>query len=161
VFEEGDVKVYRVGDPLPRAWVVHNLIEAGREETLAIVNREGFDPRTEAVAAPDSRIIVDVATPGEADAVRVVEHVQGRVLLEVTAGSDGLLVVSQPEYAGWQAQVDGRAVRIHEVNGLLQGIPVPAGSHQVEISYRLSLAPAIISLIVLLGSLTVALWSHR
>ncbi|MBN1660009.1 MAG: YfhO family protein [Anaerolineae bacterium] len=160
VFEEGDVKVYRVGDPLPRAWIVHNLVEAAGDEALAILDREDFDPKRDAVVVPGADIhIAPVAS--DADSVRVVEREPGRLVLDVAAGSDGLLVVSQPDYPGWQARVDGRVQPIHRADGLLQGVALPAGSHRVEIAYHLSLVPAIASLVVLLGALALVAPSLR
>jgi len=43
---------------------------------------------------------------------------------------------------------------------LLQGIPVGTGNHQVELHYRLSPLPAILSLVVLAGCV-VALGASR
>ncbi len=49
VYEEGKVKVYRVGDPLPRAWVVYQAVAAGDDQALAMLDAADFDPRTVAV----------------------------------------------------------------------------------------------------------------
>ena len=79
----------------------------------------------------------------------------------MSPSEDGLLVVSQPYYPGWRAQVDGQQVRIYRVDYLLQGIPLAAGQHRVELSYHLSPWPAIFSLVVLAGciaGLILACW---
>jgi len=50
-----------------------------------------------------------------------------------------VLVVSEINYPGWEATVDGRAARIHAADYLLRGVPLPAGAHRVEMRYT---APA-------------------
>ncbi|MFN2185621.1 MAG: YfhO family protein, partial [Anaerolineae bacterium] len=160
VYEEDEVKVYRVGDPLPRAWVVYDVQAATDAEALTLLNSDEFHPSDAAVIADDSALASLPQGGGPGSPARVIENRPGRLVLDVTAGSDGLLVVSQPFYPGWRATVDGEAVPIFRVDYLLQGVEVPAGSHQVELAYRLSLAPAIVSLVVLLACL-VGVWAYR
>jgi hypothetical protein len=153
VYEEGETKVYRVGDPLPRAWVVHGARIATDAQALALLDAEAFDPRAAAVLPPQAG---DLALPGEGepgDAVRVVESASGRLVLEVTARAGGLLVISQPFYPGWRAQVDGQPVSISRVDYLLQGLPLEVGSHRVELTYHLSPLPAVASLLALVACL--------
>jgi hypothetical protein len=153
VYEEEEVKVYRVGDPLPRAWVVYDVQAATDGEALTLLNADEFHPLDAAVVVDDSALAGLPRGGGPGSPARVIESRPGRLVLDLTAGNDGLLVVSQPFYPGWRATVDGEAVQIFRVDYLLQGVEVPAGSHQVELAYRLSLAPAIVSLVVLLACL--------
>ena len=55
VYEEGEVKVYRIGDPLPRAWVVHDVQTAGDDGAIDILNGDDFDPRVTAVLLAGAR----------------------------------------------------------------------------------------------------------
>ncbi len=117
VFEEGAVKAYRVGDPLPRAWVVHETIIAGDEGAVEVLNTGDFDPRTTAVLPPESAGIASAVHPGGVEAApQVVTALPGRLVLDVSAQAAGLLVISQPFYPGWQARVDGEQVPIYRVN---------------------------------------------
>ncbi|MGQ9598783.1 MAG: YfhO family protein [Anaerolineae bacterium] len=151
VYEEGEVQVYRVGDPLPRAWVVHDTVTADDDQALEMLNAPDFDPRRMAVLPPDSpELALSAGIGGRA---HVVEALPGRLVLQATSGANGLLVISQPFYPGWQARVDGRLETILRVNYLLQGVPIPSGEHQVELTYRLESLPALISLAGLIGAL--------
>jgi hypothetical protein len=150
-YEEGEVKAYRVGDPLPRAWIVHQALVANSTRTFELLNAEDFDPRAVAILPPGD---AELALPGgtvPGSAARVVEARPGRMILDVSASDDGLLVVSQPYYPGWRAKVDGEQVALRRVDHMLQGVPVGAGSVRVELSYHLSPLPAIVSLAVLAG----------
>lgn len=151
VYEEGDVKVYRVGDPLPRAWVVHQVTVARDEEALALLDAEDWDPRSSAVLPLDGGGPSWSVESGQESAARVVEAAPGRLVLDVPAEADGLLVISQPFYPGWQARVDGERASVLRVNYLLQGVPIQAGGQRVELAYRLSPWPAILSMAMLGG----------
>jgi hypothetical protein len=151
VYEEEDIKVYRVGDPLPRAWVVYDTVTASDEEAFILLNSDDFHPRATAVLPHDSAPAVLPPGTGPGGSAQVIESSPGRLVLGVTSSGDGLLVVSQPFYPGWRAMVDGEPVPIYRVDYLLQGVQVGGGSHRVELSYRLSPVPAIISLAMLIA----------
>ena len=163
VYEEGEVKVYRVGDPLRRAWVVHQTQVASDVQALDLLDAEDFDPRAVAILPPGRAELTLPVDTGPGSAAQVIEAAPGRLVLEVSASVDGLLVISQPFYPGWQATVDGKGVPLLRVDYMLQGVPVQAGSQRVELSYRLSPLPAIASLLVLAGCIVglVALAARR
>ena len=48
----------------------------------------------------------------------------------------GLLVVSEGYYPGWQAEVDGVAAPIVPTNGMMRGVVLPAGEHQIVFRFR-------------------------
>jgi hypothetical protein len=151
------VSAYRVGDPLPRAWVVHQVVRADGQEALAILDDEAFDPRKAAVI-PGREGEISLAVAEQAgSAARVVEAWPGHLVLEIAPGGDGLLVISQPFYPGWQARVDGKLVPILRADYLLQGVPVDGESRRVELTYRLPTWPALISLATLLAAIAAGL----
>lgn len=149
VHEEGEVKVYRIGDPLPRAWLVYDTISADDDQAIDLLNAEDFDPRAAAVVPEGERAFDLFAGGGGGGAAQVVEVLPGRLVLDVTTNGDGLLVVSQPFYPGWEAWVDGTQVPIARVDYMLQGVPVPSGDHRVELNYTLSPLPTLFSLAIL------------
>lgn len=48
----------------------------------------------------------------------------------------GLLLISQSDYPGWIAEVDGERVPIVRTFGFLQGVWVPPGDHEIRLIYR-------------------------
>ncbi len=59
-------------------------------------------------------------------------HFTGRF----TAGEgDGLLVLTLPYDGAWRITLDGERVQAEEIQGCLTAIPVPAGSHTLEMRY--------------------------
>lgn len=54
----------------------------------------------------------------------------------VVAPRDGLAVILDPFYPGWTATVDGRPVPILRADFAFQAVPVPAGTHELRLTYR-------------------------
>ena len=153
MYEEGQIKVYRVGDPLPRAWMVYQAVVAGDDQALTILNAADFDPRAIAVVPATGLAPAPPGQGGLGEAAAVVEARPGRLVLDVTAAQDGLVVISQPFYPGWRATVDQQKAQIYRADYLLQAVPVTAGTHRLELNYRLPLLPMIVSLLAAVSCL--------
>ncbi len=91
--------------------------------------------------------------------VRQLEWSPNRI--ELQAAGPGRLVLSEVDYPGWRASIDGVDTPIELHAGLLRSVDLPAGPHQVVFSFRPTAvyAGAMISLIGLL--FTLSLWLRR
>jgi hypothetical protein len=129
------VRTYRVRDAWPHAWAVHEaVVAAGEEETWAILNAPDFDPARRVVLPHEPGI----ALPGGdtvGSTVDIVEYTATRISLQADMVDNGLLVLSDVDYPGWQARVDGQPAPIYRANYLLRAVPVEAGQHRVEVYY--------------------------
>jgi hypothetical protein len=161
VYTEGNVRVYQVGDPLPRAWVVYNAETVDDDQVVSRLNAQDFDPRETALLAAEVQGLVHSSGQGPGAVARGVDAAPGRLTFDVSPEYDGLLVISQPFYPGWRARVDGQEVPVYRVDGLLQGLPLTAGLHRVELAYHLAPWPAVVSLVTLGGCLVGLLWKRR
>ena len=56
--------------------------------------------------------------------------------LSVESAGPAFLVLSEVDYPGWSAQIDGQKSRLLRVNHALRGLIVPAGVHSVRITYQ-------------------------
>ncbi|HLX88924.1 MAG TPA: YfhO family protein [Acidimicrobiales bacterium] len=131
----GGVIRYYYTPRLPDAFVVG----ATRiESRLAIVNavwgNQPFDPSATALVEARCKGCVN-GQPG-ADGAAVASWSQDGASVHLQAERPGMLVVSQSWFPGWHATVDGRAAPVVRVDGLIQGVPVPAGTHFVQLFYR-------------------------
>ncbi len=82
------------------------------------------------------------------------------VLVRTECPSEGLLVLRDSWYPGWEAFIDGNKVLILRVNGCFRGVIVPAGGHTVRFVYRPILV-YIVGAVSLLATLLVTLFSIR
>lgn len=55
---------------------------------------------------------------------------------KVIAPRDGLAVILEPYYPGWTATLDGKPVPILRADFAFQAVPVPAGTHELRLTYR-------------------------
>lgn len=133
VFEEDGVQVFEMRDPFPPAWFVsHTETVAGDEAALARLAADDFDLRHAAtIAEALPQLLAEAAGATVSVAHLSPTHLQA----EVQATGWQLLVFSQIYYPGWQATLDGQPVEIRRVNGILQGVLVPAGVHQLDLQF--------------------------
>jgi hypothetical protein len=169
VYIKRGVMTYRVVEPLPHAWAVHQaVVAAGDEETWAVLNAPDFDPAQRVVLPHEPGI----ALPGgdtTGSKVEVVEYTPTRISLQADMVDHGLLVLSDVDYPGWQARVDGQPVPIYRANYLLRAVPVEGGQHRVEVYYdpplfRLGLAITVLTLLAsgaLLGGVALRDYTMR
>ncbi len=155
----GDVKVYENLDVLPRAFLVHHAWAVdGVEQGLARLRAADFDPLSEVVVERLDPVF-QPAPPTGPEAVHVLTYTAERVELEVDASAPGLLVLSDANYPGWQAQVDGVTQPVYTANLLFRAVALEPGHHQVTFVFRppllgvgggISLAAALLWMISLL-----------
>jgi hypothetical protein len=137
VFDNDLVHVLRNPDALPHAWVVHEAQEATYDDALQLIESGEVDPRTVALLEPedDPSSLAQPADPS-AERVTVENYESDEMRLSVSLEADGIVVLSEIFDSGWKAEVDGEAVDILAVDGVLRGVPVSAGEHEIELEYR-------------------------
>jgi hypothetical protein len=128
--------VHRLQKVAPRAWMVYHVEATGDGTALSRLDAFDFDPAGTALIPPDVSVPLGRPAGGQAGSVEVVGRTAGWLSLKVVTPADGLLVLSEIYYPGWQAAVDGRETPMLRTDYTLRGIPVPAGGHGVDITYR-------------------------
>jgi hypothetical protein len=131
---EQDAYFYRIEETAPLAYVVYSAqIEADDTAALERLAVPDFDPRQQVILAQDPGFEL----PGAGSAtVQILERLPNRLELEVDTDADGVLVLSEIDYPGWQATVDGRQAPILRANTVLRALPLRAGQHKVEMVFR-------------------------
>lgn len=76
-----------------------------------------------------------------------------RLVFEVKAAESGVFTLSFPFSKRWQVTVDGSPTTAHRTNGYLIGVPVPKGTHLLELKYwsTPTVVGVAVSLLVLFG----------
>ena len=100
---------------------------------LAAMQSDSFNPRAIAYLAepppfapiPNAALITPTVEP------RDPEHQS----ISIQTPTDGLLMLSEVYYPGWQATVDGSPVSILRADLALRAIPVRAGTHRVDLIF--------------------------
>lgn len=167
-YNKDNLLILRNHRALPRAWLVAEAEAADGEEALRRIRGEGersFDPRRTAlleVPLHELPALPGGMIPPDATA-RITEYEPNRLVIETVADTPAVLVVSEINYPGWVATVDGTRTPIHATNFLLRGVVVPAGQHRVEMRYTAPAARngALISIFTLLVMVGIAIFSRK
>ncbi|MDE3089697.1 MAG: YfhO family protein, partial [Chloroflexota bacterium] len=133
VMQDGDTRLLRLKDTLPRAWLVGAAQVADDQATLAAMKSDAFDPRAVAYVAdalPFAPSPNAALTPVIFEA-REPEH----LVMSVNAPTDELLVLSEVYYPGWRATVDGVETPILRADVALRAVALRAGAHRVEMIF--------------------------
>jgi hypothetical protein len=121
---------------LPEAFLVGRAEVRPRPAVLdALHGVERFDPASVALLERLCRRCPTGGAAGPAGEVRRRSWGAGSATFEVSATRPAVLVVSQTWLPGWTATVAGLRVPTVRVDGLVQGVPVPAGRHRVALRY--------------------------
>jgi hypothetical protein len=124
---------YALSDPAPRAYLADRVLKAADvPSALALLASDGFRGGHDAV-------VIEGSEPRESSAgegsIESFSYVEGLVRAAVTLIRPGLLIVNNSFFPGWQATVDGEPTALLRANGIVSGVEVPAGSHQIVVRY--------------------------
>lgn len=125
------------------------LLARDRAKAVRLHDAALVEPDVEAaaglvVARPDlaGPVVVDTAVdlpsvpdPEAVLRVAAVEIEPSRIRVEVQTDRAALLVVPVADYPGWVATVGGRRVDLVTADAALTGVPVPAGTHEIVVSF--------------------------
>ena len=125
------VRLYGVEAALPLASVACRVVvEPDVERAMQAPYAPGFDPTRD----------VTLAAAGTAGCTRgsawAGETAPGQEAFEVEADGPGFLVVRASYARGWRARVDGAQAPVLRADGKHRAVPVPAGRHEVVLTYE-------------------------
>jgi hypothetical protein len=113
---------------------------AGERAQLLAFTKPDFDAdRSLLVDAPPDRLGLAGnchAPAAKIGSARVVRSGVDTLTATATLRRPGMLLVRINAYPGWSARVDGKPARLIPADYLFQAVPLPAGSHVVELSFH-------------------------
>jgi hypothetical protein len=128
--------LHRIDDPLPRAWIVYAVaVVQDDAQALGLLSEPAFNVRTTALLTEAPAISLPEEAPQGAQ-VEVTRYRPEEIIVEVETPADGILIISEWDYPGWQAEVDGSPSRILRANAGLRALALSAGHHTVTLRYR-------------------------
>ena len=176
---DGTTYVHRLDEVGPRAWLVTQAEIADDATTLQKIADPAFDRWHIALLEPGTEPIIEQIIVSKAVEVgsqnkeihnsQFVIHnssftTPSHITYRVTTPTPALLLLSETHYPGWQATVDGQAVPLLRADYVLRAVPVPAGEHLVELTFRPPsfIIGAVISGLAIVGlAITFIVWRIR
>lgn len=135
---QGEVDIYENSHALPRAFLVGAARTTKSEaETIAAMMSEDFDPRSVAVIESPVDLDLPAAPPtGFAGSAQVLKYEAQRVEISAQSDQPTVLVLTDMNFPGWWAEVDGRQERINPTNHAFRGVLLQPGAHTVIFRYE-------------------------
>ncbi len=123
--------LYENMNPFPvafhvRNWKVAQSVEAVRELIPAT------DLTTTAILETDPGLRSDHSNGGEIEIRGYGEHA---VSFVSRSDTESLVIMTDTIHSGWRARMDGQPVPVLTANLALRAIPVPAGSHAIDLTF--------------------------
>jgi hypothetical protein len=145
---------------LPRAYLVHEARVMDSAAVESFMRTGGFDPRRMVVVEEPLSLSTAGAPALSSDTVSISRYRLNSIDVDVRTPQPAVLVLSEIFYPGWRAYIDGTATRVLRADWNLRAVPVPPGSHRVEVRFEPSTLRrgAALSLITLLSALGMIVW---
>lgn len=155
---DGPVSVWEDPDALPRAFAVHafETVADPKARVARVVDGTGLRDTVILVEAPPDGFTPTRPPDDARSTVRLTRYAENAVELDARMAADGLVVLLDRDYPGWQATVDGIPAPILRANHLFRAVPVPAGAHRVAFAFRprsvlVGTIPSVLALMAILG----------
>lgn len=145
------------------AWLVKAIryVPGPKEEMSALDN---FSPADTAIVQQSYKSQIPFEPQWDSAAsISLVSNKNDIINYRFNAGSNQFAVFSEIFYdAGWKAFIDGKETPIVKVNYVLRGLPVPAGTHNIEFRFepqgyytgqKITLVATILMMLVLIAGI--------
>lgn len=139
VYRDEESYVYENPKALPRAFVVHQAVQAeDGAAALDYLRSLDLDLRQTVILEVEPGQPALSVSPGNSagDQVSFLEETPQALSLKVNLDQAGYLVLLDTYYPGWLATLDGQPTPIYRANYLGRAVFVPAGEHIIQFRYR-------------------------
>ena len=134
VYEDQDVQIFESPDALPHFRIVYGAQEVRPGDALALLTSGTIDSRhTTILEVPPPPLEQPAADAHEQ--VELMAYEANRIQVRMTTTAPGMLVVSEVHYPAWRATVDGKAATVYVADHIFRAVPIPEGTHMVELRY--------------------------
>ncbi len=148
----------------PRAWMVYRARIVPSDSTEQVLRRGEILPRQEALLEREPGIPLSGISPDSVvHSLQCLAYEHNWQRWRVQTAQPGLLCLSEIWYPAWKATVDSSPAPVLRAYHSLRAIPIPAGTHIVELRYDSDSfrAGAWLSTLTLAGTLLGLLLCHR
>ncbi len=118
------------------AWFVARAVVLDGEARQAAISRGTLPDGTHLSARETAVVSAPAPATAPGGSVRVEDASAGYWRFAVETDADRLLYVSEVDYPGWRATVDGENVPIVRANHAFIGVPIPRGARTVELEFE-------------------------
>lgn len=131
------VRVYENTQALPPAYFVYDTrLAKDIDEACRVMTQQSYDPRkTACVESPEALLPEQKNVTYEDVKVEFSRPDVNSVEIKLVNKTEGLLVVSETFFPGWTCTDNGKEVTIYKANGVMRGLKLSPGSHDLKMTY--------------------------
>ncbi|MEW5694051.1 MAG: YfhO family protein, partial [Candidatus Hydrogenedentota bacterium] len=128
-----NVKLYENPDAYPRAYILYNTIYADNfKKAQNLIVKKDFDLKNIGVVE-DKQLVMNNKNGN--NSVKIIEYKATKVKIKAISDKPGILVLTDNYYPTWECYLNKKITKFYRINGLVRGVPLPAGEHIIEFNY--------------------------
>jgi len=133
VFNDGEYNVFKLSNLLPRAFFVeHCIIIEDKNEALNYLSI--FDPKETVILEEDPNLKINESESdfSSSSDIEITKYTNNSIEINAQVPTNGLLVLSEIYYPGWNAYVDNVKAKIYRANYAFRAVILEKGKHKVS-----------------------------
>jgi Glycosyl transferase family 2 len=142
LYSDSSYAVYELEDSLPLAYAATDVVwTRDWKEAVDLTWNKSILPNRVVLANDEidsaTRAAIEDMDPREPGTnVNIEEENDGYMLLRAEGDHDAILVIARDHLPGWSASIDGVDTELFSAYGFFSAIYLPAGDHEIVLSYR-------------------------
>jgi hypothetical protein len=136
VWHDGSWYVFEYTDTFPRAFFANDVtLEKDPQKIVDNIFNPDFDLRKNVIL--EEKPSDFIKSNGEIEpSLKIETYEPEKVVMAAKTDATQILFLSDNYYPGWQAFIDGAAVKIHRSNYTFRSVVVPKGEHTISFVYK-------------------------
>ncbi|MDB5054927.1 MAG: hypothetical protein JWM44_2977 [Bacilli bacterium] len=131
VYNDESYTVYENKNVLPKIFSINNIVTNNNNKT-DYSKMFQMDLHNSAII---DNYTADTKTFKKAD-LKLLSYKDGYMKAQSQSSEQSFVVFSESYYPGWKVYINGKKSVLYKVNGLLQGVKLPAGNNTVEFKFN-------------------------
>ncbi|PJE70020.1 hypothetical protein COU97_02035 [Candidatus Shapirobacteria bacterium CG10_big_fil_rev_8_21_14_0_10_48_15] len=135
VWQDEKFRIWEYQQALPRAFLVDEyLVETQKQKIIDHLFDQEFSLAKKIILEEEPGLKIEPQATKKT--VEITKYLPNQVELQTESLQPALLFLTDNDYPGWQAQIDGQRAAILRADFTFRAVAVPAGKHQIVFSYR-------------------------
>jgi hypothetical protein len=135
-FSTSNYNIYKNVNCMPRAFTAHKAITLkNKDSVFTKLISSDFDYKNEVILETEVDLPFANNSPTN-DIVKIASYSPNKITIDAQMQSNGILVLSENYFPGWEVYIDGKLGKLLSVDYALRGTFLTSGKHQIKFIFR-------------------------